>query len=540
MKPSLHVPRTFCWFVCFFLILINSSQAKIGDVQLSLSAPGSFATGLCFDGKYLWVADRQTDLLYQIDPKTGAQLQSLPAPGFSPTGLAWDGTHLWVVDDKELLLYRINPATGEAEKIIEAYTRNPKDICWDGRLLWMVDDKMDLILSIDPDDGMMISNFPAPDGSPEGITFDGKYLWVSDRGSNKFYRLCPKSGQVIGVLPSPGEFPRGLAWDGRTIWNVDYQTDQIYQLNLSDPDILRKTDAKKQQLINYFDFRNYGPGTVTSLDVYLALPENRDNQELLAPATFDPQPDEILTDKWGQQVAHFKIKNLAGGKFFRATMTIHAKIWNIEYFIDPDRVGNLEAIPQTITEKYLVDGTKLLITDPAIQNLAQKIVAREKNPYWIARKIFNYLIDNLSYNLKPVGGWNTAPTVLNRGTASCSEYSFSFIALCRAAGLPARYVGAVSLRGDDASFDDVFHRWCEVYLPNYGWIPFDANKGDRDNPGGQATGIGDVDCRYIITTTSGGDSEYLDWTYNFNYHWTSTGKCRVYAEYYGEWQPLQE
>jgi len=101
---------------------------------------------------------------------------------------------------------------------------------------------------------------------------------------------------------------------------------------------------------------------------------------------------------------------------------------------------------------------------------------RRKNPYWIVRRVYEYLADHLSYNLKPVGGWNPAPTVLKRGTSSCSEYSYTMIALCRSLGVPIRYAGAVSLRGDDASFDDVFHRWTEVYLPPYGWIPFDVNK----------------------------------------------------------------
>ncbi len=530
--------------ILFVILFIGFSYvfsfAKVGDVIKSFKTPGNFPTGLAFDGKYLWIADRKTDMLYQIDPETGAQKNKITAPGYSPTGLAWDGTHLWCVDDKEGYLYRINVETGEAERVIEAYTRNPKDICWDGELLWVVDDRLDILMSVDPEDGMMITNHDAPSGSPDGLTFDGKFLWVADRGQDMIYRVDPENGFVVAAVHSPDQYPRGLAWDGETLWNVDYQADKIYQIKIDDDQYLSKYNPKSQKLENTFDFRNYGPGLVTSLDIYIAIPENRDNQELLAPVTFDPEPTDILTDKWGQRVAHYKLDNLESGKMFRAVMTVKAKIWDIEYFIDPDEVGALDDIPKSITDKYLANGKKLMINDPFIQKTAKQIVGDEDNPYWIARKVFQYLTDRLSYNLKPVGGWNTALTVLKRGTASCSEYSFSLISLCRAVGLPARYVGAISLRGDDASLDDVFHRWCEVYLPNYGWIPFDANKGDKNSPAGQATGIGDIDCRYIVTTTSGGDSEFMDWTYNFNYRWTSKGKCRVYSEHYGEWQPLEE
>ncbi|MFZ5515274.1 MAG: transglutaminase domain-containing protein [Candidatus Zhuqueibacterota bacterium] len=531
------------WFMLGFLswmsLCSQVSFAFVGEIVYTMNSPGDHPTGLAFDGKYLWVADRKTDNLYQIDPNNGLVIHTFPAPGFSPTGLAWDGTHLWAMDDKERFLYRMNIETGIAERVIEACTDNPKDICWDGTLLWVVDDKLDLVLSLDPEDGMMIHNFPSPADDPDGLAFDGHCLWIADRGENAIYRMDRNSGMVIGSIHAPDQYARGLAWDGAFLWNVDYQADKIYRIKIDDPVFLTKLSPKKQRLENTIDFRNYGPGTVISADVYLAIPENRDNQQLSRPVTFVPEPEKILTDQWGQKVAYFNVKNLKSGEFFRATMTIDATIWAAEYFIDPVKVGALESVPVEILKTYLADGKKLNVHEPFIQNLAKKIVGDEQNPYWMARKIFNYLIENLTYNLKPVGGWNTATTVLKRGTASCSEYSFSFIALCRAAGLPARYVGAVSQRGDDASLDEVYHRWCEVYLPNYGWIPFDANKGDKARPGEQAAGIGNIACRYIITTTGGGGSDYLDWTYNFNNRWTSKDKCRIYIEQYGEWSPLE-
>jgi hypothetical protein len=112
--------------------------------------------------------------------------------------------------------------------------------------------------------------------------------------------------------------------------------------------------------------------------------------------------------------------------------------------------------------------------------------------------------------------------------------------MCRAAGLPARYVGSVVVRGDDASLDDVFHRWVEVYLPNYGWIPVDPSGGDGPSPRYRASFFGSMKNRFLITTTSGGGSEYIGWTYNSNEFYQTDPQTRVQVENFGEWQPLPE
>ena len=139
-----------------------------------------------------------------------------------------------------------------------------------------------------------------------------------------------------------------------------------------------------------------------------------------------------------------------------------------------------------------------------------------------------------------IGGWDVPEVVMKRGSGSCSEYTFSFIALCRAAGLPARYQGSIVVRGDDASVDEAFHRWAQVYLPNYGWVPVDANRGDARSPADQARGFGELSNRFLITTESGGDSEYLAWGYNSHATWKATGYCKVEEENLGFWEPLEE
>jgi transglutaminase-like putative cysteine protease len=138
------------------------------------------------------------------------------------------------------------------------------------------------------------------------------------------------------------------------------------------------------------------------------------------------------------------------------------------------------------------------------------------------------------------GGWDIPEEVLKRGKGSCSEYTYVFVTLCRAAGLPARYVGSVVVRGDDASVDEAFHRWAEVYLPNYGWVPVDANRGDSPSPVEQARGFGEVSNRFLITTVGGGDSEFLGWSYNSYAAFKTTGHCRTEEDNFALWEPLGE
>lgn len=527
------------FFISFFLICFFT-WAKVGDILAVIKTPGPCPTGLAFDGKNLWVADNFTDKIYKINPETGKILKNFDSPGLHPEGLAWDGKYLWHIDSGERYLYRLDPETGKALMILESNSSHPRDLAWDGKYVWIIDHKRDILIKVSPVDGMMVQNFPSPAKEPTGITFDGKYLWVTDRSEDRIYLVNPEDGLCLSSLRAYGPFAYGLAWGDKFLWNVDYENDEIYKIKVFSKDILSKWDERQMSLHFIKEFRNYGPGIVKTLDVYLPIPENRDNQNLLGPVQFEPKPDKIIEDSWGQKIAHFHYKDLKSKSVVKPSWKVKSKIYATEYFIYPDKVGSFEDIPEKIKKKYTQDGDKYLIYDPFIQNLAQKVAGDEKNPYWIARRIYDYLGKHLTYNLKPLGGWNPAPTVLKRGTASCSEYSYCMIALCRALGVPIRYVGAVSRRGDDASFDDVFHRWTEVYLPHYGWIPFDANKGDTDLPGRKVLGIGNVAARYIITTENGGGDKYLWFGYNYGFKWTSEGRCRIHEEGYGLWAPLGE
>ncbi len=529
----------------FFGLISFTGFCYTGEVIESFDTPGSYPTGLTFDGENLWLADYKTDLLYCIDPNTGKLIRSISSPAYWPEGLAWDGEALWNADVKGGIplsenyagkIYRVNPEDGTILKTVQAPSSTPRGLTWDGKYLWCVDSDADEVVQFSPEDGTTIRSFRSPARDPRGITFDGKYLWISDRIKDEVYMVDPETGSVILITDAPGAFTRDLCFDGKNLWAVDYQEDKIYKLKVNDGAKFRSYNSHKAKIIHTHEVTNFGPGLIKDVDIHIAIPTDRSNQGILKPPKYKPDPTNIVTDKWDQQTAHFHFENVKPGEKVAGEMTTVAKIHEVRYFIYPEEVGSISDIPPELMDKYLENNDKYQYDNPVIQNAVKKAIGDETNPYWIFRKIFNYLIYNMYYEM--VGGWNTAPTVLARGNGSCSEYSFVYISMCRAAGLPARYVGSVVVRGDYASHDDVFHRWVEVYLPNYGWIPIDPSGGDRDWPRDQANYIGHLDHRFLITTESGGGSETMGWTYNSNEFWTTESKTYVVSDHFAEWEPV--
>jgi len=522
------------------LILLSFSvtylTANPGQVIRRLPSPGKFGSGLAFDGHYLWLSDYNTEKLYCIDPEKGTLQREIPSPGFWPMDLTWDGNSLWNIDKKQKKIFRIDPSDGAILGALDSPSDNPEGLAWDGQMLWISDSKSNKIMKLDLSDGTALATFDAPGKSAVGLTFDGKYLWCTDRIYDEIYMIEPSNGECILIIKAPGKYSRGLAFDEKHLWCADYQSDSLYQIVRQDDQWYSLENTRSTEITFSHEVTPQGKGSLRELQVNIAVPENMPQQKIIS-VDYIPASYKINKDRWQQPIAVFSYQNISAPQLVRTKMVVRAEISDIHYYIFPEKCGTLADIPSEIRKRYTADGSKYQLNDPFIRTQAAKIVGDEKNPYWIARKIFDYVRNTLEYSLE--GGWNVAPFVLNRGTGSCSEYTFSFIALARSAGLPARFVGAIVVRGDDASMDDVFHRWPEIYLPQYGWIPIDPQGGDKPLPRDRAMNIGHLPNRFLITTQGGGDSEYLGWYYNSFEWYKADPQLQINIETFGEWEPIK-
>jgi streptogramin lyase len=520
-------------------ILAPLALAAIGDPLAAFPTPTSFPTDIAVHRGALWIAGWEDGTLTEVDPDSGQVKQTLPAPCFHPEGLASDGDHLYVSDYETHRVYVFDPASGQTLESYPAPGDSPRGLAYGNGSLWLIDDGEDTIYEMVPGDGTILNYYKAPQGNGRGLCHDGTHLWVTDRARDELYAVRPSDGKVIFLVKTDAKFPCGLAFADGALWLADFQDKKIERLRVKADAPYRVTDEVVRDFRFRHTLRNDGEGTIAEAAINIAVPYPRlENQEILGETSWTAQPDELVQDRWGQDVAVFRYRDIAPGQRASAGYRVRVRLGEIHYAFYPEDVGRLDEIPKDVRGRDLAPTSRLQMDRDEVRKTAAEIVGDEKNPYWIARKIFDWVNDKLEYQL--VGGWDVPTTLIKRGTGSCSEYAFLYIALCRSAGLPARYEGSVVVRGDDASMDEVYHRWCEVYLPRIGWMPVDPSGGDQQWPADQARYFGGLANRFLITTHGGGDSKYLGWDYNSHATYVYDGRGTVHEEAYGVWSPVTD
>ncbi len=495
--------------------------------------PAGFAQGVVKLGAAFAVTDRHEDKIIFFDRK-GQRERTLEYPAYEPSALAWDGKLLVSADRENGRIYFLEPGSGECVRTIESPLTPVTGLACDteGRV-WVAASGADELQLIDPLDGTTLASVPSPAPKISALAFDGNgYLWAADSAQDRIYLVDIRTGYTIFYLKAPGPVVSGLWLDGRTLYATDYQTDKLYRCEVYDlAGKCVRSQARRGQATLYSEVENLGPGEITAGTMVLAIPTDGPNQDLDQVVWTDGARRE--KDQWGQEVAVYELGHLSPGQKKSVRLTGTGTFYRISTKIYPHQVGGLDEIPADIAKKYLADADKYRVRSDYIQDKVKEIVGDETNPYFKARKLYDFLIGRINYQM--VGGWDIAPTVIERGTGSCSEYTFSIVSLCRAAGIPARYVGCMVLRGEDASIDRAYHRWAEIYLPRIGWIPVDVNAGDREWQGDRCFWFGGIQNRFLITTRGGGDSRWLHWGYNVETAYRTQGKANVRTEGFAEW-----
>ncbi len=173
-------------------------------------------------------------------------------------------------------------------------------------------------------------------------------------------------------------------------------------------------------------------------------------------------------------------KSLSGGETETIEMVYEVETKTIEWGYRSENIGTIKDIPDEIKEKYIGNQWQLdedrnndgendwmIQPDhPQIQKLAEELVEGKENIYDKSRAIYDWINNNIEYEIGEYGLPKHAAWVLESRTGDCDEQSYLYISLSRSVGIPAWIELGVL-------YDRMRDRW-----GGHGWVRQIAVDGD--------------------------------------------------------------
>lgn len=254
---------------------------------------------------------------------------------------------------------------------------------------------------------------------------------------------------------------------GNFIWRVDSKfLSNHYLKSKFDTSWDKKSIKKLEERYKEFSFHKSGYETRNKFLIWFSRVRDWDNQRDVK-VKYNINPTKTYEDKENQNIVDFFDFSSKLNKKFHLKIDFSFDFYETKLKTKPqitkyNRNSHMYK-RYTKSERYL-EQTK------EIKRLSKNIVKKEKGHFNQARRIFDWILDNISYKYPPEDR-GVIPTLKNK-SGDCGEFNHLFITLCRSLGIPARSVfGMWSIPKSKKHF----HAWCEFYLEDVGWIPADPS-----------------------------------------------------------------
>lgn len=174
--------------------------------------------------------------------------------------------------------------------------------------------------------------------------------------------------------------------------------------------------------------------------------------------------------------------------------------------------GAVSGVVERFQPGFFLRTTDLTKPAEAIRDLAAKALAyREEAGIMRATRLMILVREALTYQIDETYVAAPAAECLARGSGGSQDFAHVFIAAARAMSMPARYVSGYCWTGDEAT-DETSHAWAEVYIPDAGWVGFDAANGMSPNDAyiRVASGLDYLEAAPVKGLRRGGGEETLE------------------------------
>ena len=171
--------------------------------------------------------------------------------------------------------------------------------------------------------------------------------------------------------------------------------------------------------------------------------------------------------------------------------------------------GSVERFPPGL---YLRQ-TALTSVDENIANFAAacREQSTEEDRLALLHALLDRLNERMTYDTDPTHAGTTAIEAFALKRGVCQDLTHIFIAAARHLAIPARYVGGYFHRADGVTDQEAGHAWAEAFIPELGWVAFDAANGicGTDAHVRVAIGLDYLGAAPLRGTRYGGEGEEL-------------------------------
>jgi hypothetical protein len=163
----------------------------------------------------------------------------------------------------------------------------------------------------------------------------------------------------------------------------------------------------------------------------------------------------------------YQFMDMLPGTGRRITLSYVTDVYAVETNLRPQGIKQDSVSP--VQNVYTQPSSLIPSGDSTITAQAAAIIARERNPYIKAQRIYQWLLKELEFQAAPMSGG--ALEALEEKRADSYRSALLFCALARAAGIPAIPAAGVLL---NRSMGTIRHYWAEFWIDAFGWIPLDT------------------------------------------------------------------
>jgi transglutaminase-like putative cysteine protease len=137
-------------------------------------------------------------------------------------------------------------------------------------------------------------------------------------------------------------------------------------------------------------------------------------------------------------------------------------------------LSSLSSLQDEMLQEFL-GSSRYIEISPELWKLGLDITAGCSDVFTAAERIRSYIRQNWTYAQNTTNASTHVSEVMDSKSGVCQDFAHLMIGICRATGIPARYVSGYLFNGGDANLRgaQASHAWCEVYVPGRGWFGLD-------------------------------------------------------------------